>query len=199
MVRRCGADWISHLSMIRDKDPKSSSVPSRVVFSILAIVFRTELAALHGRLPPFAGRAPPKIPKCSRERLACSFGVRSSTLSQSRLNRSAACLPAWRELSRWSPSSGRAFFRYFGGDGGSTYPGGDGGSTAFSLTVEGLGSTTGGFRLRARSSSSMMLGSRNAARLPARQRKKYRSGWCQLMFSFRSIRAANGAANDRQH
>ena len=45
------------------------------------------------------------------------------------------------ELSRWSPSSGRTFFRYFGGDGGSTYFGDDGGSTAFSFT---LGSTTGG-------------------------------------------------------
>jgi hypothetical protein len=30
----------------------------------------------------------------------------------------------------------------------------------------------------------MMLGARNAARLAARQNKKYRSGWCQLMFSF---------------
>ena len=83
--------------------------------------------------------------------------------------------------SRWSPSSGRTFFRYFGGDGGSTYCGGDGGSTAFSFAVERLGSTTGDFLLRARSSSSMMLGARNAARLAARQKKKYRSGWCQLM------------------
>jgi hypothetical protein len=139
-----------------------------------------------------AGCAPPTIPKCSRTRPACSFGGRSLMLSQSRLNRSAA----GRGRSRWSPSSGLAFFRYFGGDGGSTYFGGDGGSTAFSFTVERLGSTTGGFRPRPRSSSmvlvssSMMLGARNAARLPARQRKKYRSGWCQLTFSFRSTRAA---------
>jgi hypothetical protein len=67
-------------------------------------------------------------------------------LSQSRLNRSAACLPAsvGRGRSRWSPSSGLTFSRYFfGGDGGCF--GGDGGSTAFS--VERLGSTTSGFRL----------------------------------------------------
>ena len=38
----------------------------------------------------------------------------------------------------------------------------------------------------------MMLGARNAARLPARQWKKYRSGWCQLMFSFRSMRPQKG-------
>ena len=42
-----------------------------------------------GRLPfrprPSTGRAPPKIPKCSRKRLACSFGGRSLMLSQSRL------------------------------------------------------------------------------------------------------------------
>ena len=69
---------------------------------------------------------------------------------------------------------------------------GDGGSTAFSFTVERLGSTTGGFLLRARSSSSMMLGARNAARLAARQKKKNWSGWCQLMFSFRATRAAKG-------
>ena len=37
----------------------------------------------------------------------------------------------------------------------------------------------------------MMLGARNAARLAARQKKKYRSGWCQLMLSFRS--------NSRRH
>jgi len=34
----------------------------------------------------------------------------------------------------------------FGRDGGSTYFGGDGESPAFSFTVEGRGSTTGGFR-----------------------------------------------------
>ncbi len=33
---------------------------------------------------------------------------------------------------------------------------------------------------------------RNAARPASRQRKKYRSGWCQFMFSFRSTRAAKG-------
>ena len=99
-------------------------------------------------------------------------------LSQSGLNRSAVCLPAWRAFSRWSQSSGRTFFRYFGGDGGSTYWGGDAGSTAFSFTVERLGSTTGGFLLRARSSSSMMLGARNAARLAARKRKKYCANSC---------------------
>ena len=38
------------------------------------------------------GRTPPKIPKCSRTRLACSFGGRSLVLSQSWLNRSASCL-----------------------------------------------------------------------------------------------------------
>ena len=37
----------------------------------------------------------------------------------------------------------------------------------------------------------MMLGTKNAARLPARQRKKYRSGWCQFMFSFSAPRRAH--------
>ena len=45
---------------------------------------------------------------------------------------------------------------------------------------------------------SMMLGIRNAARLPARQRKKYRSGWCQLMFGFRPDFAPPRAVIDRQ-
>jgi hypothetical protein len=100
---------------------------------------------LQGRLPfrprPTARRAPPKIPKCSRRRLACSFGGASFMLSQSRLNCSPAC-----GRSRWSPSSGLAVFWYFCGDGG--WFGGDGGSTVFSFTVERRGSTTGGFRLR---------------------------------------------------
>src|SRR5262249_36621578 len=42
---------------------------------------------LQDRLPfrprSSAGRAPPTIPKCSRRRLACSFGGRSLMLSQS--------------------------------------------------------------------------------------------------------------------
>ena len=118
-------------------------------------------------------------------------GGRSLTLSESRLKslsgRSHALPPVGRAgRSRWSPSSGRTFFRYFGGDGGSTY------AAAMAidrLLVHGraLGSTTRGFRLRARSSSSMRLGVRNAARLAARQRKKYRSGWCRLMFSFSGV------------
>jgi hypothetical protein len=36
------------------------------------------------RFRPSAGRAPPRIPKYSRKRLACSLGGRSSVLSQSR-------------------------------------------------------------------------------------------------------------------
>ena len=164
------------------------------------------LGALHGRFlrrpRPSAGRTPPKIPKCSSKRLACSFGVRSSKLSQSRLKslgRSLALPSVGRAgRSRWSPSNGRTFFRYFGGDGGSTYCGGDGGSTAFSFAVERLGSTTGDFLLRARSSSSMMLGARNAARLAARQKKKYRSGWCQLMVQLPRDSRGQRAVKDRQ-
>ena len=68
-----------------------------------------------GRLPfrprPSTGRAPPKIPKCSRKRLACSFGGRSSTLSASRLKslgRSLAfCSVGRAGRSSWSSSSSR--------------------------------------------------------------------------------------------
>ena len=61
------------------------------------------------------------------------------------------------------------------GDGGCF--GGDGGST------ERLGSTTGGFGLQ---NFWMHSIAKNAARPASRQRKKYRSVWCQLMFSFRA-------------
>jgi hypothetical protein len=155
---------------------------TRRCWSSLVILIELVTRSLHGRLPfrpwPSAGRVPPKIPKCSRNRPVCSFGERSSMLSQSRLNRSAAGLLAsvGRGQSRWSPSSGLTFSRYFFGGDGRCF-GGDGGSTTFSF--ERLGSTTGGFCLRPKSSSmvlvssSMMLGARKAARLPARQRKKY--------------------------
>jgi hypothetical protein len=79
-----------------------------------------DASRFHGRLPfrprLSAGRAPPKIPKCSCTRLACAVGGRSLVLSQSRLNRSTACLPAsvGRGRSRWSPSSGLTFFNHSG-------------------------------------------------------------------------------------
>src|SRR5262245_33107223 len=78
---------------------------------------------LQGRLPfrprDASGRAPPKIPKCVRTRLACSFGGTPSMLSQSRMK----------------------------GDGGSARFGGDGESPAVLFTGKHFHSTSGGFRL----------------------------------------------------
>ena len=85
------------------------------------------------------GRTPPKIPKCSRARLACSFGGRL-VLSQSRLNCSASCLPAWRE-SGIEAGSARSATAVIGFDQGPLSLSPSSGGMAF-IRI------TGGFRLR---------------------------------------------------